>query len=86
MSEALTMSKIVPERIETFKALWCRKNFCAMGPQYRQIRSEMKDKMDRCYWCKYEFKDGEMMALAAEAYKGNKILCQQCAEQLLTPK
>jgi len=37
--------------------------------------------MDKCFWCKQEFLDGEMMALAATE-KGNKVLCQTCADKI----
>jgi hypothetical protein len=55
-----------------------------MSPDFRRIRSGHRNPMDTCYWCKHPFADGEMMALAAFVEKGNKTLCQSCANELLS--
>jgi uncharacterized CHY-type Zn-finger protein len=55
-----------------------------MTPNFRRIRSGHKNPMDTCYWCKHAFEDGEMMALAHFVGKANKVLCQSCANELLS--
>jgi superfamily II helicase len=54
-----------------------------MSDAYREVRSRMKKPMNRCFWCKYSFENGDMMALAHALKGGNKILCQSCAKELL---
>ena len=55
-----------------------------MSPQFRAIRSKARNPMDTCFWCRHKFEDGELMALACfEEKKGNKVLCQDCADELL---
>lgn len=76
------LTKIVPAHRVMLKATWCNREFLAMSPSYRAIRGKMKKPMDKCYWCKHPFADGEMMALACFVEKGNQVLCQGCAEQL----
>lgn len=80
---ALTLSKRVPARTKTLTALWCRANFMEMSQQFRTIRAKARNRMDSCYWCSHKFADGEMMALACFDGKGNKTLCQRCAQELL---
>lgn len=55
-----------------------------MSPTVRRVRAKARNKMDKCFFCKHEFADGEMMALAAfaEVKGGNKVLCQDCALKL----
>ena len=83
----MCLSRKVPARTKTLTAKWCRKEFLEMSPQYRAIRGTMRNKMDTCYWCKHKFQDGEMMALACfDGVKGgNKVLCQDCATELVSP-
>lgn len=82
----LTLSKTVPEHRETLTVLWCRKDAFGMNQHWRNIRSNLGDPLDTCFWCHYEFIDGDMMALACVKGKGNKMLCQECAEELLVSK
>lgn len=81
----LTLTRKVPARTRTETALWFRKDFMAMSQTFRDIRSKARNPMDRCWWCKHPFADGEMMALACfeGKGKGNKALCQDCATELL---
>lgn len=79
----LILTKRVPARVVMKATLWCNKNFLAMSPGYRAARAKCRSPMDSCFWCKHEFTDGEMMALACFVKKGNKVLCQDCADKLL---
>jgi len=78
----LTISRQIPTHTKTFTALWCKKNWVSMSQRYRAIRGRLSNPMDTCYWCRYKFADGDMMALACPSKGSNKVLCQQCAEQL----
>lgn len=53
-----------------------------MSQKFRDIRKHFRNAMNTCYWCKHPFEDGEMMALACFRRKGNKVLCQDCANLL----
>jgi hypothetical protein len=76
----MSLSKKIPARTVTLEVLECSLNFATMTPRFRQIRSKSKNAMTVCFWCKHEFADGEMLALAITA-KGNKALCQSCGEK-----
>lgn len=79
----MKLTKQIPARTKTQYFRWCRKDFMKMSQQYRDIRAKMSSKLDSCYWCKYKFVDGEMMALAQPLKGLNRILCQNCANKLL---
>ena len=79
----LTLTKRVPARMKTVVALWCRKDFMEMSQRFREIRAKSRNPLDSCFWCQHKFNDGEMMALACFEEKGNKVLCQECAAELL---
>lgn len=80
----LKLTKIIPKHTKTVKFLWCHKNWLQMSDNYRKIRAEMKNPMDHCYWCKHEFLNGDWMALACPEKGSNKVLCEICADTLLT--
>ena len=77
------LTKTIPTRKKTLVALWCNKQFGRMSPTFRAIRAQSRNPMNACFWCGHNFDDGEMMALAAFEGKGNKMLCQVCAQELL---
>jgi hypothetical protein len=79
----LKISKRVPAVTVTLKARWCKPDFMEMSPLFRKIRAEMNSPISSCYWCSGNLVDGEMMALACFVKIGNKILCQECAKELL---
>lgn len=56
-----------------------------MNPRFREIREKAGDPKDshKCWWCKTKFADGDIMALAAQAGKGNVLLCGNCATKAL---
>lgn len=77
------LTKRIPARTETIKAEWCQKNFMAMSQRFRDVRAKSRNRMESCHWCRYEFADGDMMALACFGKIGNRTLCQACADELL---
>lgn len=78
----MKISKKVPARTVSFEAIRCELQFMEMNQRFREIRAKSKNPMDKCFWCKHQFADGEMMALAI-ANNGNKVLCQKCGQELL---
>ena len=78
----MKLSKRVSARTKTMTCLWCRGDFCKYTEDFRRIRSELRNRMDKCFWCRHPFEDNEMMALAATE-NGNRVLCQACAVKLL---
>ena len=80
--ETEQLSKIVPAHRITHTIKWCKKNFLPFTEGYRKARARMKKPMDKCFWCRHPFEDGEMIALACIKGKGNKVLCQKCAAPL----
>lgn len=76
------ISKRIPARTITVKALWIRKDFMQMSDRYREIRGRLRKPMDTCHLCRHKFENGEMMALAHLVPGGNKVLCQPCAGEL----
>lgn len=79
----MQLSKQLPARRKTLQFEWCKSDFMEMSPQFRDIRSRLRDAMDACGWCGHKFADGEMMALAHPKGKKNTTLCQRCAAELL---
>lgn len=82
----MKLSKKIPSRIETVEFLWCQKKYMVMSQAYRKARSKLRSKMDSCFWCRAKFNDGDVMALACVSGKGNKTLCQSCADKVLATK
>ena len=79
----MELSKHVPARTKTVKFNWCQKDWLPMSQQYRNIRSRLRNPMDKCFWCGHEFEDGELMSLAQPEKGTNKVLCHLCATNLL---
>ena len=77
----MKLSKTV-RSTRTFEAESCKLDFMEMSDRFRAIRSKSRNPMDKCHWCKHEFVNGEMMALAF-TNRGNKVLCQTCGRQLM---
>lgn len=71
----------IPARTETVEFAWLRCNFTTMGPGWRRIREGHGEPKTKCFWCRYEFLDGDLMALGSTG-SGNKVLCQSCAREL----
>jgi hypothetical protein len=79
----LQLSKHIRARTKTAEFLWCKKDFMKMDKTWRDARARIHRPLNNCFWCDHEFLDGEMMALACCVGKGNKMLCQDCASELL---
>ncbi len=82
MDNVLSLTKTIVSRKVTVTFAWCKKDFLIMSQSYRNLRAKCRNPMCSCYWCKHNFTDGEMMALAHVVGKGNKTLCQQCVSDL----
>ncbi len=79
----MKLSKVVAAHSKTCIALWCKRDFMPMSQGYRDVRAKTRNPMTSCYWCKRALLDCEMISLACFVGKGNKVLCQDCAEQLI---
>lgn len=79
----MKLTRQIPARTQTFVAEWCHKNWKQMTQRFREIRAKSRNPMIHCFWCNHEFGDGEEMALAHFKGKGNKTLCETCADELL---
>lgn len=81
----MQLSKKIPARTKTVTAEWCKKDWLPMSPQFRAVRAKSRRPMGNCGWCGHAFVDGEMMALASfiENKRGNDVLCQSCAGELI---
>jgi len=83
----LKISKQIPARTikaHTEEYLWCKKDFLLFDREFLQIRSRIGDNgPHRCHWCEHNFVIGEIMALAQPKKGKNKLLCQDCADELL---
>lgn len=79
------LTRVVPKRTEKHEAKWLKAEWMPMSQKFRDIRSKSKrNPMDKCWWCKHPFADGEMMALTSFIGQGgNKTLCQSCAMKLM---
>lgn len=69
---------------------WIEKDFMRMSPEFRGIAKEeipaTRNRMDRCWNCGYEFRDGDMIALAGVEGDPNHILCQRCVGRIVWRK
>ena len=82
----MKLTKKIPARKKTVKFNWCQRNWMKMSPAYREIRNRCKNKMISCFWCGHNFEDGENFAIAQPVTGGNKALCHDCADVLLSDK
>lgn len=76
------MQEFTETKKTVFKPLWIKKEFLPYDDTFREARARMRTKLNKCQKCKRKFEDGEMMALACFAKKGNKPLCRKCADEL----
>ena len=77
----MKLTRRVPARTKTAHVRWFKRDFAPMGPEFRRIRKEIKGSIT-CWWCSHAFEDGEVMALAAIKGQTNKLLCQDCTNQI----
>ena len=80
----MQLSKRIPARMKTVGFRWCKRDYMKMSDGYRAARAGLRRPMDTCYWCGHPFADGEMMAVACPDKGANKVLCQGCADELLS--
>jgi len=80
----MKLSKRIPARTKTVKINWCKKDFLEMNQKFRDVRANFEQPMDDCFWCGHKFIDGEMMSLAQLVGRRNEMLCQSCADELLS--
>lgn len=81
----MQITKVIPSRTQIYKVESCKKDYITMSEEFRKIRNRSNKPIESCFLCNVKFNDGDMMALACfiEGGKGNKFLCQTCAEELL---
>ena len=78
----MKLTKQQPARTVSWKINWLKKDFSKYTAKFRNIRASMRNKLDKCGWCKSEFADGDTIALASVDHKANQVLCQDCAEKV----
>lgn len=78
------ITKRIPARTKSIYAKWVKREFLVYGDNYRRARSGLRKKMDICHLCRRKFLDGEQFALACFEGVGNRVLCQPCADELLS--
>jgi len=79
----LKLSREIPKHQHAEYFNWCKKDFMVMTQKFRDIRSRSRNPMDTCHWCGHHFVNGEMMALTQPKKGRNRVLCQDCATQLI---
>ena len=78
----MELSRVIPSHKKTLHFEWVKHDFLEYTEHFRKIRSGSKNKMDRCFWCKTEFNDGEWMALAQiKELSKNKVFCRTCINE-----
>ena len=78
----MKLTRSIPERTESFEVKWAAK-FQIMGPEFRQARANFKNKMDKCWWCRKRFSDGDQTVIVCIKNKRNKLLCESCGQPLI---
>ena len=79
----MKLTKTIPARKVTLEPKWLKKDFSIYNESWRNIRGRMRDKCDKCFWCKTPFLDGDQIALAGGIpNQKNRVLCQECANSL----
>ena len=76
------LSRRIPAHTKTITVKWCAHEFATYDDTWRKIRGKSLSPMSICYWCKRSFDDGEVFALVCIEGRGNKVICEKCAESL----
>jgi hypothetical protein len=79
--QMMKLSKHIPRHVKSMKFTWVKRDFLVYGESFREARNGMKD-IRSCFWCKKEFDDGEMMALAGREHGVNVLLCHKCVDKM----
>lgn len=82
----MKLTKTIPTHIITEEFIACKKNFTIFDESFRRTRSRLRNPMDKCYWCKNSFIDGDHLAIAFRISKPNVVLCEKCTDKLLKSK
>ena len=70
----------IPARTETAEFNWCKKDFILR--RLLLMMSSRREPPDKCWWCRSDFEEDEMLALASFKNKGvNRLICQKCAAE-----
>lgn len=82
----MQFTRLTPAKRTTFTAKWVTKEWLRYTTAFRAIRGRSRNRMDLCWLCRKEFEDDEMIGLACfeGRGRGNKALCGECAEELLS--
>lgn len=64
------------KKTKTYEFDWIKNDFMIMDKKYREIRTRAED--HKCWFCGYEFYDGEMMNLGCIKGLGNRLMCDKC--------
>ena len=76
------MMEITKTTTRTFKVYTIMRNFCTFDESFGNIRRRYhKDKSMQCFKCNYPFKDGDNVNIFAMEKDGNKLCCDNCAEE-----
>jgi hypothetical protein len=81
------MSSFTVTRKNTYTVLWLHYPYTTYCEDYIRVRSGFRNKMDRCFKCKYEFQVGDQIGLGCIRNEGNKVFCKDCSKELeiITP-
>jgi len=79
----ISLSKIIAPKKKTVVFKWLRKDVLVYNEAYRTARSRMRKPLNKCFWCRHPFIDGEHFAVGCVEGQGNKVLCHQCADAAL---
>lgn len=79
-----SLSRVVPKHVRTIRFNWCKRDFMVFGTfkAARLRRRTSLNGFENCFWCKKQFTDEDMMALAQPEKGANTVLCQCCAEAI----
>jgi hypothetical protein len=78
-SEIMKLTKNIPARKKTLVVKQMKKDFSVFNDSWERIRPELK----ACQWCGKKFSCGDVIGLIIPVGKKNKVLCQDCCEELL---
>ena len=77
------LTKRVSARTKTIQFTAIKMDWMVMSDRFRAIRSKSRRPMDKCFWCRKPFKNGDQMALAFRGKGSNVVLCDTCAEKAM---
>lgn len=79
------LTRMVPAHRKTVEFRWCKHNWMTFG-FYRAARERHRMSIQTaCFWCRADFKDDDVLALAQPMSGKNRLLCQSCAAETSSP-